>query len=84
MFLNILLLFLVSLLYAGVLLVNDYLSKRPDSSFLSPILMSSTVVMLVIVPINLNLSLKIHILCILIINVIGWLTYARLKTFIKS
>lgn len=66
--LSVLILLLVAILYGGVLLLNDYLSDKEDSSFLSPIIMPLTgVVIFFIVPINIGLNFKTHIICVLII-----------------
>lgn len=78
MLLYLLILMIISFLYGGMLLFNDYLSSNPESSFLPPIIMSVSGVMFIVIPIHLEISLKIHILSVLVINVIGSTIYLRM------
>lgn len=75
MLLYLLILMIISFLYGGILLFNDYLSSNPESSFLSPIIMSVSGVMFLVIPIHLEVSIKIHILSVLVINVVGYAIY---------
>lgn len=75
MFLYLLVSLVVSFFYSALLFFNDYLSSKPESNFLSPIVMSLAGVMFLVIPIHLGLSLKMHILCILVINVVGYAIY---------
>lgn len=78
MLLYLLILMIISFLYGGMLLFNDYLSSNPESSFLPPIIMSVSGVMFIVIPIHLEVTLKIHILSVLVINVIGSTIYLRM------
>ena len=78
MFFYLLCLIIFSFFYGAVLLFNDYLSSNPESSFLSPIIMSVSGVMFIVIPIHLEVTLKIHILSVLVINVIGSTIYLRM------
>ena len=65
--------------YSGLLFLNDYLSSKSESNFLSPIVMSLVGVMFLVIPIHLGLSLKMHILCILVVNVVGHAIYHQFR-----
>lgn len=83
MFLSLSILLVISFLYGIVLLLNDYLSSKPDSNFLSPIIMSLSGVMFLMIPMHIGLSLKTHILCILFVNVVGYAIYYQFKVHKK-
>ncbi|STY86108.1 Uncharacterised protein [Moraxella ovis] len=79
MFLYLLVSLVVSFFYSGLLFLNDYLSSKSESNFLSPIVMSLVGVMFLVIPIHLGLSLKMHILCILVVNVVGYAIYHQFR-----